>query len=326
MPTVLITYDMLFDLHGRHLEMLHEAGFEMRRADHRLTTEAETIAALGGASAAIAGGEPYSARVLEALRDLRVVARAGVGFDRVDLEAAARKGVVVTITPSANSDAVAEHVFALLLALTRSVVRHNQEVRRGTWSKQPLLPLRGRTLGIVGLGRIGRAVAVRAAAFRMKVLARETHPDPDFVQAQGITLVDLDRLMAESDAVTLHVPLTEETHSLVNRHTLARMKPGSILINTSRGGLVVEHDLVAALEAGQIAGVGLDVFSMEPTPVDNPLLLFDNVVVSPHLAGGDLQGLADMAADAARCVIELRRGNWPEGSVINPSVRPGWRW
>jgi D-3-phosphoglycerate dehydrogenase / 2-oxoglutarate reductase len=326
MPVVLITYDMLFDLPGRHLEMLREAGFEVGQAEQRLTTEAETIAALGGVSAVIAGGEPYSARVLEALPDLRVIARAGVGFDRVDLEAATRNGVVVTITPAANSDAVAEHVFAMLLALTRRVVRHNHEVRRGGWSKLPLLPLRGRALGIIGLGRIGRAVAVRAAAFRMKLLARETRPDQEFVRTHGITLVDLDTLLAESDAVTLHVPLTDETHGLINRKTLARMKRGSILINTSRGGLVVEHDLVAALEASQIGGVGLDVFSVEPTPVDNPLLLFDNVVVSPHLAGGDVQALADMGADAARSVIELRRGDWPEGTVVNPAVRPGWRW
>jgi phosphoglycerate dehydrogenase-like enzyme len=264
--------------------------------------------------------------VLEALPGLRVVARAGVGFDRVDVAAATSRGVVVTITPAANAEAVAEHVFGLLLALTRAVVRGDRQVRQGAWSRTPLQPLRGRTLGIVGLGRIGRAVAVRALAFGMKVVASEPSPDLDFARTHGIALVDLDTLLAQSAFVTLHVPLAQGTHGLIDRQTLSRMKRGSVLINTSRGGLVVEHDLVAALESGHLAGAGLDVFACEPTPTDNPLLLFDNVVVSPHIAGADARSVEDMAADAARGIVTLYRGGWPEGTVVNSAVRPGWRW
>jgi phosphoglycerate dehydrogenase-like enzyme len=292
----------------------------------RLTGEAETIEALQGAVGVIAGGEPYTERVLAALPQLRVVARAGVGVDRVDLEAATRHRVAVTITPFANHEAVAEHTLALLLALTRAVPARDREVRRGQWLRTPYLPLRGRTLGLVGLGRIGRAVADRAAGFRLQLLACEAFPDPAFVQSRGIELADLDALLGRSDFVSLHVPLTPQTRGLINRATLARMKPGSFLINTARGGLVVEEDLLAALRSGHLAGAGLDVLAQEPPAPDNPLFQLDNVVLSPHMAGGDTQSLYDMAKDAAQCIIDLSRGAWPAASVANPDVRDAWRW
>lgn len=326
MPTVVIAWDMLFPFAGPHVEQLRRAGFDVRLAEKRLASEAETIEALRGVAAVIAGGEPYTHRVLASLPELRVVSRAGVGTDRVDTEAATRHRVVVTITPAGNHEAVAEHALTMLLALARSVVRHDQEVRRGVWSRGALQPLRGRTLGIVGLGRIGRAVAVRAAAFRMRLLACEEFPDAEFVRHHGIELVDLDRLLALSDFVTLHVPLTAQTRGLINRTTLAGMKRGSYLVNTARGGLVVEPDLLEALRSGQLAGAGLDVFNEEPTPAHNPLLQLENVLVSPHLAGGDIQGLNDMALAAAQNIIDLHQGKWPEGSVVNPAVRPAWRW
>jgi phosphoglycerate dehydrogenase-like enzyme len=204
-------------------------------------------------------------------------------------------------------------------------VRLDRAVRAGRWPREPLTPARGKTLGIIGLGRIGQSVAVRAAAFGMHVVAHEKFPNREFVARHGIELVDLDTLLARSDFVTLHVPLSSETRGLINRATLARMKRGSILVNTARGGLVVESDLLDALKSGHLAGAGLDVFEIEPA-VSNPLFDLDTVVVSPHVAGVDTQSLAEMADLAAQNIIDLSRGLWPDACIVNRDVQLGWKW
>ena len=327
MPSVMIFIQFLQDPNGPHVKLLREAGLEVRfppRPD--ITDEEENIRVLQGISATIAGGEPYSRRVMAALPDLRVISRWGVGVDRVDLEAVTGSNAVVAITPSANHEAVAEHAVALLLAVSRFLVQRNDEIHRGLWERRCSLPLREKTLGLVGLGRIGRSVAVRAEAFRMRLLAHEAYPDREFAQRHGIELVDLDTLLARSDYVTLHVPLTEETRGLINRRTLSRMKPGALLVNTSRGGLVVEEALVDALKSGQLGGAGLDVFVQEPIQGDHPLLELVNVLVSDHTAGIDTRSVEAMAVDAARNIVELYRGGWPAAAVANPAVRDTWKW
>lgn len=327
MPSVMIFIQFLQDPNGPHVELLRQAGLEVRfppRPD--ITDEEENVRVLQGISATIAGGEPYSRRVMAALPDLRVISRWGVGVDRVDLEAVTGSNAVVTITPSANHEAVAEHAVALLLAVSRFLVQRNDEIHRGLWERRCALPLREKTLGLVGLGRIGRSVAERAAAFRMRLLAHEAFPDREFARRHGIELVDLDTLLARSDYVTLHVPLTEETRGLINRRTLSRMKPGALLINTARGGLVVEEDLVDALKSGHLGGAGLDVFVQEPIRRDHPLLELDNVLVSDHTAGIDTRSVEAMAVEAARNIVELYRGGWPAAAVANPAVRETWKW
>ncbi|MDE2964019.1 MAG: phosphoglycerate dehydrogenase [Acidobacteriota bacterium] len=327
MPSVMIFIQFLQDPNGPHVKLLREAGLEVRfppRPD--ITDEEENIRVLQGVSATIAGGEPYSRRVMAALPDLRVISRWGVGVDRVDLEAVTDSNAVVTITPSANHEAVAEHAVALLLAVSCFLAQRNDEIHRGLWERRCSLPLREKALGLVGLGRIGRSVAVRAEAFRMRLLAHEAYPDREFAQRHGIELVDLDTLLARSDYVTLHVPLTEETRGLINRRTLSRMKPGALLVNTSRGGLVVEEDLVDALKSGHLGGAGLDVFVQEPIQGDHPLLELDNVLVSDHTAGIDTRSVEAMAVEAARNIVELYRGGWPAGAVANPAVRDTWKW
>jgi phosphoglycerate dehydrogenase-like enzyme len=327
MPAVLITPEGLFEAPGPHVEILRQAGLEVRYPlQPGLLSESETIEVLRGISATIAGGEPYNERVLASQSGLRVIARWGVGTDRIDLEAVARYGVVVAITPTCNHEAVAEHTLAMLLGLARSLVRKNREVRQGEWERAPLLPLRGKTLGLIGLGRIGRSVALRAAGFRLNLLAYDSYPDETFARTHGIELVDLDTLLALSDYVSLHVPLTTATRGLMNRERLSRMKPGSFLVNTARGGLVVEEDLLAALRSGHLAGAGLDVFAQEPSLRENPLFQIDSVLVSPHTAGIDTQSSVDMAVQAARNIVDLYRGVWPEDCVVNASIRPGWRW
>ena len=326
MPTVAITPEVLLSIPGAHLEMLQIAGMSIRYPSRGLTTEIETIEALQDAAATIAGGEPYTERVLARLPNLRVISRWGVGFDRVDLEAASRRGVAVAITPRSNHEAVAEHTMALLLALARSLTQRNQEVRCGVWTKIPLQPLRGKTLGLIGLGRIGKSVALRAAQFRLRMLACESFPDEGFVRSHGIELADLNTLLAQADYVTLHVPLTADTQGLINRETLSRMKAGSFLVNTSRGGLIVETDLIDAIVSGHLAGAGLDVFAQEPPSPDNPLFRLDNVLATPHMAGVDVQSSTDMAVQAAQTIIHLYHGRWPEEFLVNPAIKPGWRW
>jgi D-3-phosphoglycerate dehydrogenase/(S)-sulfolactate dehydrogenase len=264
---------------------------------------------------------------LAQLPKLRIISRSGVGYDAVDVEAATRHGVVLTITPEGNYNAVAEHTLALLLAFTRQIVRNDRDARLGVWLKPTLAPVRGQTLGIVGLGRLGRAVATRAAAFGMTVLAYDPYPPPEeVVRKLGVELTDLDTLLARSDFVTLHLPMSRETQGTIHRDTIARMKRGAVLINTARGGLVVEADLLAALQSGHLAGAALDVLVDEPPPRDHPFLALDNVVVSPHVAACDSRAIADMALAAAQNIVDLAAGRSPEASVVNPAVRPRWKW
>jgi phosphoglycerate dehydrogenase-like enzyme len=326
MARVLIAPMSLSHFEGPYLETLRRAGFDpVYPPRPAQMTEEELLRQLAGIPASLAGSEPYTRRVIEANPSLRVIARLGVGYDAVDLAAATEHGVAVTITPGTNQDAVAEHTFALILALAKNVVTHDVATRAGRWPRHTNLPLRGQTLGIAGLGRIGKAVAVRGQAFGMRVLAHEPLPDADFVRRLGITLVSLDRLLAESDYLTLHVPLTAESKHLINRDTLARMKPSAFLVNTARGGLVREPDLVDALRTRQIAGAALDVFDEEPA-IEHALFGLENVVLTPHTAGGDLQSRADMALSAAEAIVSLSNGDWPADKVVNPEVRVGFRW
>jgi D-3-phosphoglycerate dehydrogenase / 2-oxoglutarate reductase len=327
MPKVLITPLTLTGLDLPYLDTFRRAGFEVVFSPRTpQLTEDELLQLLPGVSATIAGSEPYTRRVLAANPQLRVIARAGVGYDAVDLAAATEHGVAVTIAPNTNQDAVAEHTFALMLGLVKDVVAQHCAVKEGGWPRRANLPLRNRVLGIAGLGRIGKAVAIRGAAFNMRLLAYEPYPDAAFVKHYAVTLVPFERLLAESDFLSLHLPLTPESRHLINQRTLALMKPTAFLINTARGGLVCEADLLAALRAGKLGGAGLDVFEVEPPVGVNPLATLDNVVVTPHAAGVDLQSRDDMALSSAEAIVDLSRGEWPEGKVVNADVRAKFRW
>lgn len=323
MPSILITTEVLRGAAGPHADLLKSAGFDVCFPDKTvLLTEEDVLAAAQGFSAIIAGSEPYTDRVLRELPQLRIISRNGVGYDAIDVPAATARGVAVTITPDANCQAVAEHTLALMLAVARSVVQSANETRSGLWRRRTIfLPLRGRTLGIIGLGRIGRAVASRAAGFGMRMLAHEQMPNRDFVAQYGIELVDLGTLLAQSDFVSVHTPMTPATRQLINRDTLAKMKRGSVLINTSRGGMIHEGDLYDALTSGHLAGAGLDVLATEPPPANHPLLALENVIVSPHVSALDLQAVEDMSVTAAQNILEVLAGRWPTGSLINPDVQ-----
>ncbi|MBX9582681.1 MAG: phosphoglycerate dehydrogenase [Gemmataceae bacterium] len=285
-------------------------------------TEAELAEQLPGCAASLAGSEPYTRAVIAdaAAKGLKVIARAGVGYDGVDLDAATDHGVAVTFAPGTNQDAAAEHTFTLILALAKNLLPQHDLIKAGQWPRRTNRPLRGTTLGVVGLGRIGKAVGLRGEAFGMTVIATEPYPDRAFAEQHGIELVPLDDLFRRADWVTLHMPMLPESRQCVNRRVLELMKPTAYLINTARGGVVCEPDLYEALKAKRIAGAGLDVFEDEP-PAGSPLLTLDNVVLTPHMAGVDLQSRDDMARLAANAIVKLLGGDWPADWVVNPTVK-----
>lgn len=327
LPKVLIGPEHLYHAAGPHVDRLRAAGLDPVFADTKsLRKAAETIAAMRSVSAILAGGEYFTEEVINALPKLRVIARVGVGYDRVDVPAASRNGVVVGITPTANHEAVAEHAMAMILDLAKWITRQDALLRQGVWSDIPLSPLRGKTLGIVGLGRIGRSLAPRAAAFRMKLLACDKIPNLHFAADHGVELVSLETLLERSDFVSLHVPQAGDTRQLINADTIAQMKPGAFLINTSRGGLIDEEALAHALISGRLGGAALDVFAEEPPPQDHPFFQMENVIVTPHRAGGDTKSNVDMAVEAAEVIAELYKGKWPEGAIVNAELRERWKW
>ncbi|MFV1964800.1 MAG: phosphoglycerate dehydrogenase [Pirellulaceae bacterium] len=331
MPAVLITPEAMRDVDGPYVALLRKAGFDVRypRNPHLARGscgEEETVAELTGIDASIASAESYSATVLEALPDLRVIARCGVGYDRVDVAAATARRVPVTITPTSNHEAVAELTLALMLAVSKSIVANDQQVRSGAWPRDLPMPVRGKTLGVVGLGRIGGSLAARARALGMKVVAFETQPNTVFLRAHQIELVEFDELLSCSDYVSIHCPLNDSTHGMFDKDAFAKMRPGSVFINTARGHLVVEEDLIGALRSGHLRGAGLDVYEQEPPSPDNPLFRMENVVLSPHIAGTDESSLEAMGVEAAECIVNLYEGRWPDGAVVNQVLQTGWTW
>jgi phosphoglycerate dehydrogenase-like enzyme len=327
MDKVLIAPMTLARVGGAFVQALRDAGFDLVYPNRGWQlNEEELLEFLPGIKASLAGSEPYTARVLAANPQLRVIARVGVGYDAVDVAAATQHGIAVTITPGTNEGSVAEHTFALILGLAKNIISQHHGTRTGDWPRGANLPLRGRTLGIAGLGRIGKAVALRGAAFGMRLLAYDPFPDTTFAAHHHVTFVPFERLLAESDYLTLHLPVSEQSRYLINHQTLAQMKPTAFLINTARGAVVNESDLLDALKNNRLAGAGLDVFEQEPPPVGHPLFELDNVLLTPHAAGTDIQSRDDMALSAAQAIVSLSRGEWPADKIVNPEVRAKFRW
>ena len=322
MPKVLVAPAPLDAIDAEFKSLLVKNGFELvyPRVGRQLV-EAELTRFLDGCVAALAGSEPYTRKVLEAHPQLRVIARVGVGYDAVDVAAATEHGIVVTIAPGTNQDAVAEHTLMLILACARTLVTQHNQIVAGRWPRHANVPVRGQKLGIVGLGRIGQAVALRALAFGMEVLAYEPAPNRDFVEQHRISMLPFEQVVRHADFLSLHAPLTVQTQHLMNARTLAWMKPTAYLINTARGGLVCEKDLAVCLERRQIAGAGLDVFEEEPPSPNNPLLRLDNVICTAHTAGVDWKSRDDMALSAAKALVDLSHGDWPAEKIVNPEVR-----
>ncbi|WP_145206122.1 phosphoglycerate dehydrogenase [Thalassoglobus polymorphus] len=313
---------------GPHFEILPKAGLDVHPGNRSANfwNADELVEELQGCCSVIAGSEPYTAQVLKQLPDLRVIARTGVGFDAIDLAACDELGVVVTTTPGVNHHSVAEHTIAMLMGLARGFPNQDQRVRTENWKRIARPRVMDRTLGLVGLGRIGQAVATRAAGLGMKVIACEPYPEMDFVDKWGIELLELDDLFATADYVSLHNPLTEKSRKMMNAETFSKMKQGSVLINTARGALVDEEALVNALNSGHLSAAGLDVFDVEPLPVESPLTKMSNVMLSGHVAGLDIESQRDTLTMAAETIIALKNGEWPQMCIQNLSGVKDWSW
>jgi D-3-phosphoglycerate dehydrogenase len=285
------------------------------RFDYELTGE-PLVALLDGADAYIAGSALVSADVLAHAPKLKIVSRRGVGYERIDLEAARARGVTVTITTGANQHAVADHVFALLLAVARGIVAGHNGVVAGRWQATIGPELGGKTLGIVGLGRVGKGVARRARGFAMNVIASDPVRDERFAAEYGVAYVELDELLARADAISINASFNPTTRGLIDSSALARMKPGAIVINTARGGIVDEAALAQALHDGRLLGAGIDVFDHEP-PVESPLLTAPNVVLAPHAGAYTDEAMIAANLLAAQLVVrKMRSEPLPEECVV----------
>ena len=260
--------------------------------------------------------DAWSARVLEAAPNLRVISRMGVGHETIDVKAAAKQGVAVTITKGANAFDVAEFTLAMILALSRKLREADVGIRNGEWKRSFGHSLRNKTLGIIGLGGIGRYLTELVAGFDMKILATDIYHDEEFAKKHNVQYCSLEELLRESDIVTVHLHVTDETRGLIGEAELKSMKPTAMFINCSRGAIVDEKALYQALVDKTIAGAALDVFEKEPIDPDNPLLALDNVILSAHTAGISQEGRGKLVEMAFQQVIDIYEGRVPEG-VLN---------
>jgi D-3-phosphoglycerate dehydrogenase len=270
---------------------------------------------LPGIDGYIAGVDAVDRAALAAADRLKVISRYGVGVDSVDLKAAAEKGIVVTNTPGANAAAVAELTIGLLIALARQIPEGAAALRQGGYPRLSGVSLEDKTVGIIGFGAVGKQVARRLAGFDCRLLAYDPYPDLAFATEHGVTIVGIDDLLAQSDFVSLHLPLLPETHSLVNRDFLAKMKRGAFLVNTARGEIIDETALVEALHNGRLRGAALDVFAVEPPDAANPLLALKQVIATPHL-GSQTDGATNrMGWMALEECLAVLRGEKPRYRV-----------
>ncbi len=318
-----MTYHVLVPdhVHPSALDVLNSAEGLQITAPGQMKRD-ELLAALPDADALIIrSASKIDAQALAAASKLKMIARAGVGVDNVDIPKATEQGVVVMNTPDGNTVSTAEMTFGLMLALARQIPQAHATMLAGKWDRKAFsgVELRGKTLGVVGFGRIGRAVAKRALAFEMTVIAYDPYIPADIAADLGVELVDLDTIYRRSDFISLHAVLTDETRDMVNAATIAKMKDGVRIVDAARGALINEADLAEGIRSGKVAGAALDVYPTEPPPADDPLIGLANVVHTPHLAASTEDAQIVVAVDAARLVVNaLLNGTY--NNVINPDV------
>ena len=309
------------DLSTEAITILREAGLEV---DVKVGLAPEALEAIiGGYDAlAVRSATKVNARLLEKAARLKVVGRAGVGVDNVDLEAATRRGVVVMNTPGGSSVTVAELALAMMGSIYRHVAAATASVKAGRWEKKKFQgrELCGKTLGVVGIGHIGSILVGRCLGLGMKAVAYDPFITAEAAAKLGVTLVTLDELWRRADVISLHVPLTEQTRNMVNATTLARMKKGAVLVNCARGGIVDERALAEALASGHLGGAALDVFEKEPPPADHPLFKLDNVVLTPHLGASTEEAQAAVASAVARQLVRYLQAGEVQNAVNVPSL------
>jgi D-3-phosphoglycerate dehydrogenase len=312
MAVVAITDHVFPDL-DQEREILTRAGHELRFERNAASVE-EVTAAVEGADAVLNCYSKMPGDVIRTLDRCRIIARYGIGVDTIDLDAANERGILVTNVPDYCIDEVSDHALSLALALARGVTLLDRRVRTGSWTPtdaRPLHRIRGRTLGLVGFGKIARAVAIKAAALGYQVVATDPYVADAAVRGAAVEPLPFDELLERADVVSLHVPLTDESHHLIGSEALAKMKPGAILVNTSRGPLVDTAALRDALVSGHLGGVALDVLEEEPPAPDEPLLQRDDVVITPHAGFYSEESVHELQRKAVEQVVEALAGRRP---------------
>jgi len=309
---------------GLNEELIRQKGGTIRYG--KAVDERDRVRLAERAEVMMAGMAPMKREFLAALPHLKGLVRLGIGVDSVDLDAATDLGIVVANVPDFCSEEVAEHTLGLIFAVTRKIVLADRRTRAGQWVPgmdallRPMRRLSGQTLGLIGLGKIGRTLARRAQGLGLKVMAYDPHVSAEAAQALGVPLMSLESLLPQTDILSLHVPVTVETKGIVNAHTLPLLKPGAILINVARGPVVDEAALAAALASGRLAGAGLDVLQQEPLRLPHPLTQFENVVFTCHYASLSEESYASMRQQVSEQVVQILHGEFPT-NLVNPRVK-----
>jgi D-3-phosphoglycerate dehydrogenase len=320
----LVDYDDdLFSPQGWEGEMLAEAGASWVVGQHR-TADAILDAASDADVIMIQSVRPLIDRqVIQQLDRCRCIVRVGIGYDSVDVAAATERGILVCNVPEYCVEEVADHALALLLAGVRHIARQDRWIREGRWDRtgaKPARRLRGSTLGLVAFGRTARALAEKVKGMGFTLLTADPYVSSDVASTYGARLVKLDELLRQSDLISVHAPLAKETYHLLGERELSLVKPGAVLVNTSRGPVIDEAALVKALRDGPLGAAGLDVLEHEPPAASNPLLGMDNVCITPHAAAYAEESVRDLYHGACRIAVDVVSGRWPP-SVVNPEVR-----
>jgi D-3-phosphoglycerate dehydrogenase len=284
-------------------------------------SEEELIRSTGEYDAIIVGIEKITKSVIEASKKLKILTKHGAGVDNIDVEAASRRRIVVTSAPGTNSEAVADLTIGLFLALARSIPFADRSVKEGGWPRMVGVQINGKVLGIIGLGQIGKRVAKRALGFDMRILAYDVFKDEAFARKGGITYVSLNEVLAESDFLSIHVPINPSTRGLIGERELNLIKKEAFLVNISRGDIIDEEALCRFLKEGRIRGAALDVFTQEP-PTGSPLLALDNVILTPHMGAYTFEALRETGMVCVRGIVDVLEGREPQ-FIVNPEVLNG---
>ena len=309
------------NVHQKAIDILKASAGIRVTAPGKMERDALLEALVDANALIIRSGVTADSELIQMAPQLKAIARAGVGVDNVDLAAATAQGVLVMNTPGGNTISTAEHTFGLMIALSRHIAQGHQSLAEGRWDRKVYtgVELKGKTLGIIGLGRIGQAIATRAQAFEMQVIAHDPYLPPAAADAIKVPLLKLDEVYARADYLTLHALVTDETRGMIKTSTIAMMKDGVRIINAARGALINSADLAAALASGKVAGAALDVYETEPPPADHPLIGLPNVLHTPHLAASTSDAQVTVAVEAAELIVDyLLRGK--AANVCNPDV------
>ncbi|OGC35521.1 phosphoglycerate dehydrogenase [candidate division WOR-1 bacterium RIFOXYB2_FULL_48_7] len=304
------------------LKIIKEAGIEV---DSKAgLPEEEIIKIIPDYDALIVRSETRATpKIIEAGKNLKIIARAGVGVDNIDLPTATKNGVIVVNSPEGNTVAAAEHTWAMLLSMTRSIPQAHGKLKTGVWDKKSFkgVEVLNKTLGVIGLGKIGRRVVAYALGMGMRVIGSDPFVTAEYAKSLGIELKSIEDVIKEADFITFHIPKTKETAGMINKETIAKMKKGVRLVNVARGGIINEADLAEALKNKHVAAAALDVFEKEPCE-NSPLFQLDNVVVTPHLGASTVEAQVNVAIDVAEQIVEVLKGGAARSAVNIPSMKP----